>query len=175
MKVKRKAEKKKIPSKNEKLARLGTGYSMVALAGSGKDYLSYKKNAKAALNKALQSGIDSPAIDVTKESVKDRIKRISKNDWKTLKNMQRGARENILEKKIAKEALETAYDIPQKYKDKMKNSISASESIKHKVDAAANLKDAKTLGRCALAVGIPSVGYLAYKKYQNYKNNKKKN
>lgn len=175
MKVKRRSEKKEIPSKNESLAKLGAGYGTVALAKSGSEYLSYKTNAKAALNKALQSGIDSPAIDVTKESVKDRIKRISKNDWKTLKKMQRSAKENVLEKKIAKGALETAYDVPLKYKDKMEKSISASESIKHKVDAAANLKDAKSFGKYALAIGIPSVGYLAYKKYQKHKNNKKKN
>lgn len=175
MNVKRQKKAKSSISDDEKIAALGAGIGLGSLALAGDSYQSYKNSAKKSLEKAVQSGIDSPAIDKTKEAVNERIKRISKNKWKDLRKMQNSADSAILEKNGWKSALELSYGnkIPQNYKDQMRRSINASESIQQKIKAAANLKDAKLGGKVALAVGIPSASYLAYKKYKKYKNKKK--
>lgn len=174
MRVKRNKKKDKLDN-IEKAGAVVTGtVGGVALA----DYMDYKKASKKALKAAQESGIESPAIDITKQSNKQRIKTISKNDWKTLRDMTTKHKEAQINTEAAYEVFKSLQNrrsrfIPKIPEEQMKLAegvVKAGQSKGHQIEAAKNLKFARRTGKIAAGVGAGTLGYSVYR---NLKKNKK--
>lgn len=145
------------------------GLSGVILGGTAgsmalQDRLAYEVGARKALRKARASGIDSPAIDITKKANKKRIKTISQNDFGTINNMIRKHNDTIINNKAVRDVInETALDLSsltpeakKAYKVRMDSHINAAESKLNQLKAARELRGSRRAGK--LAVGATTIG-----------------
>lgn len=175
-----KKKKEKDESTGDLLSATGLGLGTVFGAHAIKEYLKSKSHEKQALKYGeafKELGGTAPWIDTTKKANQDRIKILSKNKMKDIRDMLDESRTgNRMNQDWAMNVVNNTRYRTKEDADNVTRGLSAiltsGKAKENQLSSALLKKSSRRLRNTALAVSIPSASYLAYKAY---KNRKKKN